>query len=169
MAAPGRIVAYTAGAPTHQASRGSLAYDTINDIVYVNTDGATAWNSVGIAQTSLPFTFSFFTSSSPYIEKNTTSPAAVGNFTFDGTNVATPKKFVITGSRDGSSGTATARLQDVTNANTIAQIDFTAAAITSYTDTTLTNLPASSAIFEVQLFKSAGGASKVRLHSARLA
>lgn len=44
----GRIIVQTgAGAPTHSEAEGTVYWDTTNNILYVNDDGATAWTLVG--------------------------------------------------------------------------------------------------------------------------
>ena len=73
----------------------------------------------------------------------------------------------IIASRNGTTGTITVRVYDVTNNNEIASVSFSSATMTIYEDTTLTNLPTDAAIFEIQVIKDAGGSSKARLHSFR--
>lgn len=46
----GRVKVQTgAGAPSHSAAEGTLYWDTTNDALYANNDGATAWTEVGAA------------------------------------------------------------------------------------------------------------------------
>ena len=156
-------------APVSGAATGRLRYNNSTGTWQVSTQTSPYRDlAISAAANNLPFTFAFFTSANPYIEKNSTSFAAIGNFAFRGTGISTPTRLTITASRDGSTGTATVRLQDITNANTIAEINFTAAGVAVYEDTSLTNLPAGSAVFEVQAKKDAGPSSKVRVHSIAL-
>jgi hypothetical protein len=67
-------------------------------------------------------------------------------------------------SRAGTTGSIDVRLYDFTNALEIARVTVSASGKATYTDTTLANLPAAGAIFEVQAQKSAGGASNGYLH-----
>ncbi len=44
----GEIIVQTfAGTPVHSATEGTLCWDTTNDLLYCNNDGATAWTQVG--------------------------------------------------------------------------------------------------------------------------
>lgn len=113
-------------------------------------------------------TTSFFDSSSTYLEYSSTSWKAAAQWPFVGTAIWEPYTFVLIASRSGSKGTSLVRLYDVTNNNEIARITFTSPTLTFYEDITLTNLPTTQSIFEIEVQKSAGNASKTRVHSIAL-
>ena len=112
------------------------------------------------------FDQSYFTRGSPYIEGSSGTPKVVSQWPFPGTASTIPTKFKVITSRNGSSGTATVEVYDVTNANVIASINYTASAITIRSTTSINNLPIGEAIFEFRIYKSGG--SKVRVHSVSL-
>lgn len=152
-------------------SIGSRWINTTNNKLWYcadNTVGSAVWiqpltdaNLQGVPS----FSGSFFDSSTPYLEYNNTSWKVAMRFPYEGTNTIALSKVVIIASRSGTSGSSEFRIYDLTNGNQISYVSWSAAAITRYEDTTLVNLPANSAIFEVQLKKDAGGSSKTRLHS----
>jgi hypothetical protein len=99
-----------------------------------------------------------------YIPIVNTGWTILGNLQFEGTNTWTPSVFGLILSRPGTTGTVNLRLYDYTNALVIGTIDVTASGKAYYSDTTLSNLPATTAILEIQAMKSAAGASKGYLH-----
>jgi hypothetical protein len=99
-----------------------------------------------------------------YVPIVSTSWTILGNLQFEGTDTWTPSVFGIVFSRPGTTGTVNLRLYDFTNALVIGTIDVTASGKAYYSDTTLANLPATTAILEIQAKKSAAGASKGYLH-----
>jgi hypothetical protein len=99
-----------------------------------------------------------------YVPIVSTGWVVLGNLQFEGTNTWTPSVFGIIMSRPGTTGTVNLRLYDFTNAQVIGTIDVTASGKAYYSDTTLANLPATTAIFEIQGMKAASGDSKGYLH-----
>jgi hypothetical protein len=106
----------------------------------------------------------YYDGNNDYARISGTGWEVVGSCYFPGTSIANPSLFRIIISRAGTTGSIDVRLYDYTNANEIAIINVTASGKAAYADTTLTNLPAGGAIFEVQAMKSAGGASNGYLH-----
>jgi hypothetical protein len=152
-------------------SRGSLWINTVTNRMWACLNasvGAAVWRPIGEDDTSVGsrsgIDISFYTSSTPYIEVNSTSPQVIGRFTFPGTSATNPSSFKLIGSRNAANGTATVDIFDLTNGNVVGQINYTSSTITIYTDTTLVNLPTGEAIFEMRAYKSGGGASNVRVH-----
>jgi hypothetical protein len=99
-----------------------------------------------------------------YVPIVSTGWVVLGNLQFEGTNTWTPTVFGIIMSRPGTTGTVNMRLYDFTNAQVIGTIDVTASGKAYYSDTTLANLPATTAILEIQGMKAASGDSKGYLH-----
>jgi len=141
--------------------------------LYDNTTANGLWvretSTTSPAAGAIAFSNTFNTSTTDYVEHNSTSWLIVCSFVFRGTAIFTPTEFQIIGSRPTAGGTINTRLVDYTNAgNVVATLDFTAAAKAVYTQTTLVNLPVSEAVFEVQIKKSAGGDDKGRIHAINL-
>ena len=119
--------------------------------------------------TSLPvFSGSFYTSSTPYVEYASTPWKAVMQFPYIGSDVLELTFAAIVASKSNAVGSAHFRIVDLTNGTptvpvVIAEITWTAEDMDIYTDDTLTNLPTTAAIFEVQIRDV--GATKPRLHS----
>lgn len=86
----------------------------------------------------------------PYIKIGNSTWKEIGAFEYRGTNVVTLSRLAITVARSGNDGTARFRLYDKTNNNQIAIINFTSKNKTSYSTTSFTNLPSSSAVIEIQ-------------------
>ena len=82
--------------------------------------------------------------------------------------MVTPIVLSVVASRNGTTGTAEARLWDLTNSLEVGYISYTSDAVLIYNDNTLANLPSGEAVFEIQVKKAASGDSKVRLHSVLL-
>ena len=105
----------------------------------------------------------------PYFETESAGYVTVAAFFFAGTKCCDPAgaKFII-----GTTGDAEidVRFQDITNTQTIAELTGqTGSGPTLVGDTSLTNLPAGEAVFEVQILKSAGaGGNKARIYAACL-
>jgi len=129
--------------------------------------GFQGWQGEDLSYSRALFCTSFYTSSTPYVEYNSTTWQAAAEFWYNGTDEVVAQTMNIIASRNGTTGTGTVRVYDVTNNNEIASITITTDTMTIYEDDTLTNLPAAAAIFEIQVIKDAGGSSKVRLHSFR--
>jgi len=100
----------------------------------------------------------------PFIIISSTTWSEVTTFVFPGTNVWTPTiaDFVC---RLADTGTGDIRIYDVTNNTVIAQVSLTSSVKQILTDISLTNLPATKAIFEVHLQK---GDKDVIIYSMRL-
>ena len=84
---------------------------------------------------------------------------------FRGTDYRTPTELHLVASRAGTSGTSYIRVWDTINNQTIAEISWTSEDEDEYYDTTLTNLPAGEAVWELQAKVSSGG-DYARVHSA---
>ena len=95
---------------------------------------------------------------------NDTDWEVLRSFRFPGTGVVTPSVFRAVLSRAGTTQQNDIRLYDFTNAQVIAEITLTSDGKAVYSDTSLQNLPASQAIWEVQGKKSAVQASLGYLH-----
>jgi len=95
---------------------------------------------------------------------NDTDWEVIRSFRFPGTGVVTPSVFRIVASRAGTANQNDVRLYDFTNAQVIAELTVTAVGKAVYTDSSLQNLPASEAIWEVQAKKSQVQASLGYLH-----
>jgi len=115
---------------------------------------------------NLPMTFTFYDSNSnPYLEYVASGYKAVSSLIYAGTNEFTPAKFSIVGSRQSTATGdeyANVRLYDITNALVICTVQYlgdTTPVI--YDTTTFTNLPATRAIWEIQV---SGSGPKVRIH-----
>ena len=84
-----------------------------------NAIGAAVWKRLitsGGQVSGVPsFSGSFFTSSNPYLEYNSTSWQAAMQFPYEGSSVIEISKVVIIGSRNGASGIAYFRLYDITH------------------------------------------------------
>lgn len=106
----------------------------------------------------------YYDGNNDYARISGTGWTVVGSCYFPGTNVATPSLFRAILSRAGTTGSIDVRLYDFTNAQEIGRVTVTASGKAVYSDTTLANLPAAGAIFEVQVMKSSGGASNGYLH-----
>lgn len=100
----------------------------------------------------------------PALNIDDTSWEIMRSFRFPGTGVVTPSVFRCIVSRTGTTQQVDVRLYDFTNAQVIAEITVTATGKAIYSDTSLQNLPASEAIFEVQAMKSAVQASSGLMH-----
>lgn len=150
---------------------GSYWLNRSTDALYFcvdNTVGAAIWERISTTNSLLgspSFSGSFFDSSTPYLEYSSVNWQIAMQFPFEGTNLITLQKVVIIASRNGTTGTSEFRLWDVTNSLEIAYIPWTLSAQAIYDDVTLTNLPATRAIFEAQVKKDTTQASKSRLHS----
>ncbi len=100
-----------------------------------------------------------------YIEVKGSSYTVVGSFAFLGTGTDTPTKFVVTGSREDSSGVVYCRIWDGTNGKEIAILSFTPKSKATYETTSFSNLPAALATFEFQVRETG---STARIHSMGL-
>lgn len=111
----------------------------------------------------LPLQYSFSDNNAPYVETNNASWKIVGSFVFNGTDFvdATNFRVIASGSTEPLNGDI--RLFDFTNSIQISIINITTSNI-AVRSSTLTNLPATQAIFEVQTRKNSGG--RVRAHFA---
>jgi len=129
--------------------------------------GASMWSSyiAGAGFGRAVYAGSFFTSSSPYVEYSKKSWQIVNHFYFLGADVVNPQEFIVIGSRNGTRGISECRLYDVTNDLEMAYVSWTASGVTTYTDSTLQNVPIGRSVLSVQIKKDTAGASKTRLHS----
>jgi hypothetical protein len=127
-------------------------------------DGTNSHCMQGKDQPGVGFRNSEWGGNADYVPITSTTWTVLGNLQFEGTNTWTPSFFSIIMSRPGTTGTVNLRLYDFTNAQVIGTIDVTASGKAYYSDTTLANLPAASAILEIQAKKSAPGDSKGYLH-----
>ena len=101
-----------------------------------------------------------------YEEEESTSWVVLASFVFPGSDILNATLFEIVASRNGSTGLSACRLFDFTNNNEIAYIEWSSENKAKYSDNTLSNLPQSSAIFEVQVKRVTG--SKTRFHASTL-
>lgn len=87
-------------------------------------------------------------------------------YTFNKNN---PIKFKLVYSISSSTGSFDFRIQDITNANTIAQLTGltnTSGSVTTAETTTFTNMPTSDALFEIQYSETSGNKSPIVLYTA---
>jgi len=131
----------------------------------VREHSGTAWRTVGNPISGDLYNFKI--DNDVYAIASGTVYTVEGAFRFHGTNVHTPVYLKIVAARVGTAGTSYFRLYDATNAQQISEISLTAAGIAIYSNT-LSNLPASEAIFEIQGYKDAGGSSNGYLYSVQL-
>jgi hypothetical protein len=107
----------------------------------------------------------FGDATNPYIETESGTYITVGSFVFEGTECSSPTaaKWIIETTGDAQ---ADVRLYDVTNSQVIAELTGqTASGPTIKASSSLSNLPASDSVFQVQILKSAGaGGNKARIY-----
>jgi hypothetical protein len=143
-------------------NEGDVWYNSTNHcLTYYDGTSNRCLNSQGLLAGA---SMGYYDGSNDYARISGTGWAVVGSCYFPGTNTATPSTFRVIMSRAGTTGSVDVRLYDFNNALEIARVTVTASGKAAYTDTTLTNLPAAGAIFEVQVMKSSGGASNGYLH-----
>jgi hypothetical protein len=131
--------------------------------------GATgATGAAGATGLGLGGNLHFFNAGNPFVQSNATTWEVLAQFQFPGTAVVTPTKMKLVASRVGAVGTARARLYDVTNKQTLAQVSWTAQEPAILTDSTLENLPAGEALLELQVMKDSPSDSNPRVHSMNL-
>lgn len=162
-------------------TRGDIAFGTVRtadpgaptegDIWYNSSlhclrwhDGTSAHCMQAADSPSVGFRNSEWGGNADYVPIVSTSWVVLGNLQFEGTNTWTPSNWGVIMSRPGTVGTVNLRLYDFTNALVIGTIDVTASGKAYYSDVTLANLPATTAIIEIQAKKSAAGARKGYLH-----
>jgi hypothetical protein len=160
--------------------RGDIAFGTVRTSDPANPDEGDVWyNSTNKCLSYWDGTYrrclnspgllaganqGYYDGNNDYARISGTGWKVYGSCYFPGTNISTPNLFRIIMSRAGTTGTIDVRLYDFTNALEIARVTVSASGKTTYTDVTLSNLPAAGAIFEVQGMKSTGGASNGYLH-----
>ena len=141
--------------------------------LYNNTTTTGLWvreiSTTNPAAGAVAFSNSFNTSTTDFVEHNSTAWLVICSFVFRGTAVFTPTEYQIVGSRPTSGGIAQTRIVDFTNAgNIVGTLDFTAAAKSVYTTATLSNLPVDEAVWELQVRKDLAGSDKLRIHAFNL-
>ena len=137
------------------------------DIPVAQGDGTVVWES-GQGSIGRPiFCAAFFTGSTPYVSYSSTEWQTVLDIPFPGTDTVVPKLMRIIGSRNAETGLAEVRLFDPTPTalQVIAYITFVDEPKGLYVDSTMDNPPTAPTSLEVQVKKSAPGASAVRLHA----
>lgn len=142
--------------------KGSLVIDANGDVFTKTDDGATTH----VSRCSQVITFRTGGASVPYWETENAAYETVGAFTFVGSDCCCKPhvaKFVIEATGDAE---VDVRVQDVTNVQTIAELTGqTGTGPTIKTDSSVANLPAGEAVFELQIKKSAGaGGNKARIY-----
>ena len=149
---------------------GSWWLNTTEDALWICADAATgaavwyALTNTAIRALSKTTQYGFSDNSNPYVEVNSTTWTTVGHFQFFGTTVFTPTVWEVTGSRNGVSGNAEARLVDINTSLIVASISWSTDTIAIHTTNTVTNLPVAPSVFAVQIRKDAGNAKSARLH-----
>jgi len=98
-----------------------------------------------------------------YVEEGGTVNVVARSFYYTGTGDWTPTTWGIVASRGGTATTGYARLYDVTNSQEIATLSWTDEAKAYYSTSSLSNLPSSAAIIEVQ-YRSSTNNRYVRIH-----
>ena len=121
---------------------------------------------IGLSSGGVSYTQSWFSSSNDYVETLSSSWIVILSFYYPGSAEAPVSAWKIIASRNGSNGTALARLYDFTNAAEVGRITWTSAGKAIYDDLTLANLPTGPAIFEIQFSTGGPPSSSARLHSS---
>lgn len=103
----------------------------------------------------------FDQTSTPYLECGNNTWTTMAAFVYDGSSIYSISELKAVVSRSGSSDTSYLRIRDVTNGNTIAEVSWTNASQHTVTDSSLTNVPSSQAIFEIQAKKGSGDNTRV--------
>jgi len=152
-------------------SKGSVWIDTANQKSYICVDdasGAAIWRIAGDDDTSIGersgVDISFFTSATPFVESNSTTPRVVVIGIFPGTNDMNPTKFKAITGRGGTAGYSILSSYDLTNGNPIATLTWTEVGPQLIQTSALTNLPPEQAMFQFELYKFDGGSSKSTLY-----
>jgi len=158
---------------------GSIWINTTGDRGWIcldATDDAAIWRAIGerdslIARRS-GIDITYNEGVKDYVEVQTTTYEVIASFIFPGTGIATPEDFKCITSLSAAvtaDGRGYLRVYDLTNAQVIAEMrsdTVTGKAINS--TSTIANLPASEAIFEIQAHKSSVGVGKLRIHYSSL-
>jgi len=142
-----------AGAPTSTpTARGQHYIDTTNSVHYesIGTSGATDWKpSAGLP---IQHCFPYFTDTNYYISRTGTTYQIVSQIIFPGTDALANLTEVAIVSAESGTGSGKFRVYDVTNAQVICEIATISGTTPSiYKTTSISNLPAGEAIFELQL------------------
>jgi hypothetical protein len=152
-------------------SKGSVWIDTVNTKSYICVDdasGAAIWRIAGDTDTSIGersgVDISFFTSATPYVESNSTTPKVVVIGIFPGTDSMYPSKFKAITGRGGTSGSSKLDIWDLTNGNPVGELTWTGVGPQLIQTDTLTNLPPLNAMFQFRLYKADSGSSKSLLY-----
>lgn len=152
-------------------SKGSIWIDTVEKRTYVcvqDTAGSAEWwvygSSPGEVAERSGVEMAFFTSATPYLEINTTTPRVIVSFVFPGTHIYKPEKLKAICSRDGTVGNGIVDIYDYTNNNVVVSLTFSSDAFTYYNQGPLVNLPLDESIFQIRAYKDTGAASKTQIH-----
>lgn len=122
-------------------------------------------------QTRSPIVVMFGGGTDPHADTSNATYTSIGVFLFGGTtDLGTPSAVSVTGFKDVNPTFWEWRLLDITNATTIAEVTGNTGTVPEIsTDSSLTNLPAAAALFDLQL-RRAGGiiADEVHAHSLNI-
>jgi len=107
-----------------------------------------------------PHDYNYSDGTNAFIKTTSTSFATIAKFIFGGTTAeGTPARVKILANKTAGATSIDVRIQDVTNTETIADVNITSTAEIIATDATLGTLPAAEAIFHVQARKTGGTGS----------
>ena len=122
---------------------------------------------IDVKMAAVGLAFPLMDGTNPYIENSVESYTAYAHFIFPGTSVYTPSTWKIVASRAGTTNGCNYQLYDISNSLEVANIAKTTSGIELLTDSSLSNLPSSPAIFAVRMQNDAGG-SNARIHASSL-